>query len=80
MHADTHGPRPIVFEADDHHVPPLASTLTTFAVLLLLAAVALAVGFSDLGPMKVFASLSITAVQATVLSRVLHGPEVRRTS
>ena len=57
-----------VFEPDDHHVPPLASTLTTFAVLIVLAAVALAVGFSNLGPLKVVASLAVTAVQASVLA------------
>jgi cytochrome c oxidase subunit IV len=60
--------KPTVHEHDDHKVPPISSTLTTFVVLAVLAAVALAVGFSNLGPMKVFASLAVTAVQAVVLS------------
>jgi len=56
------------FERPEHPVPPLASTLTTFAVLLVLAAVALGVGYSNLGPMKVVVSLAVTAVQASVLA------------
>ncbi len=65
MEADTGS---AVFEPDDHHVPPLMSTLTTFAVLIVLAVLALGVGFSDFGPLKVVASLAITAVQASVLA------------
>lgn len=57
-----------VFEHDDHHVPPTLSTLTTFAVLAILSTCALGVGFSDLGPMKVVASLLIAGVQAVVLA------------
>ena len=68
MHADAHAPRPTVFEPDANHVAPLPSTLTTYAVLLVITAVAFAVGFSNLGPMKVFASLAVAAVQASVLA------------
>lgn len=57
-----------VFEYDDHHVPPTLSTLTTFAVLAVLSACALGVGFSDLGDMKVVASLLVAGVQAVVLA------------
>ncbi len=58
----------LIQEPEGHSVPPLASTLTTFAVLIVLAAVALWVGFSDFGPLKVVASLAVTAVQASVLA------------
>ena len=60
--------REVVYEEDSHHVPPAASTLTTFVVLLLLSVCALGVGFSNLGPMKVVASLAISGVQAVVLA------------
>ena len=58
----------LIQEPEGHAVPPLSSTFTTFAVLLVLAALALGVGFSDLGPLKVVASLAVTAVQASVLA------------
>lgn len=67
MHADT-PTKPTIFEADTHHVPPLASTLTTYAVLVVIACLALAVGFSNLGPMKVFASLAVAGLSASVLA------------
>ena len=57
-----------VFEHDVHDVPSTGSTLSTFAVLLLLAVVAIGVGFSNVGPLKVVASLLITCVQVAVLS------------
>jgi cytochrome c oxidase subunit IV len=57
-----------IHEHDDHVVPPVTSTLTTFVVLALLAVLALGVGFSNLGPWKVFASLAVTGVQAFVLA------------
>jgi cytochrome c oxidase subunit 4 len=60
--------RETVFEHEDHGLPPTASTMTTFAVLVVLALAALAVGFSDLGPWKVLANLLIAAVQASVLA------------
>lgn len=63
-----HGPRETVFETEEHHLPPVASTMTTFAVLAVLAVAALAVGFSNLGPYKVVASLAVAVVQAGVLS------------
>ena len=47
---DAHaGPKPVIFEAAEHPLPALGNVLVTFAVLMVLAAVALAVGFSDLG-------------------------------
>ncbi len=61
-------PRETIFEHEDHELPPTASTMTTFAVLVVLALAALAVGFSDLGPWKVLANLLIAAVQASVLA------------
>ncbi|OWK36203.1 cytochrome C oxidase subunit IV family protein [Fimbriiglobus ruber] len=56
-----------VFEKDEHKVPPTSASLTTFVVLAVLAAVQLAVGFSDLGPLKVLANLLIAGVQTSVL-------------
>lgn len=57
-----------IYETDDHHPPPTSSTLTTFAVLVVLAVVALAVGFSNMGPAKVFASLGVAVVQSVILA------------
>ena len=60
--------RETIFEAEHpHHVPPAAAHLTTFAILAVLAVVALAVGFSDLGGSKVIVSLAVAAVQTAVL-------------
>jgi cytochrome c oxidase subunit 4 len=67
MHAAAHA-KPTIFEPDANHVAPLASTLTTYVVLLVITAVVFAVGFSNLGPMKVFASLAVAAVQIAVLA------------
>ncbi len=55
-------------EAVHHEVPPNAKTFTIFFVLVGLALLALFVGISDLGPMKVVASLLISTVQASVLA------------
>lgn len=63
-----HELRETIHETHGHAVTPTANTLTTFAVLAVLAVVALAVGFSDLGPWKVLASLLVAGVQAGVLS------------
>ncbi len=54
-------------EEHGHAVPPAASHLPTFAVLAVLAAVQLGVGFSDLGSGKLVVSLAIAAVQTAVL-------------
>jgi caa(3)-type oxidase subunit IV len=54
-------------ERQAHTVPPVGSTLGIFAILFGLAVLALFIGFSDLGPMKVIASLACTAVQVGVL-------------
>jgi caa(3)-type oxidase subunit IV len=63
-----HEHRETIHETHIHVVPSTASTLTTYCVLLALALVALLVGFSDLGPWKVLASLGVACVQASVLS------------
>lgn len=60
--------RETVFEHDSHALPSAGASLTTFGVLAGLAVVALAVGFSDLGPYKVLVSLLTAGVQATILS------------
>ena len=57
-----------IFEHDTHHVPPVSTTLLTFCVLFVLAVLALAVGFTNAGPMKLVASLSISCVQAGVVA------------
>jgi cytochrome c oxidase subunit IV len=67
--AHEHAVKDTIFEKDDVHVvPSTSSTLTTFAVLAVLSLVAIAVGFSDLGPIKVVASLAVAAIQAAVLA------------
>lgn len=60
--------RETIFETDDHKVPSTGSTLTSFVVLLGLTIVALAVGFSDIGPWKVLVSLIVAGVQASFLT------------
>lgn len=62
-----HAQKETVFETDAHVMPSVGGILTTFAVLAVLAVVALAVGFSNLGPQKVLVSLLVTLVQSTVL-------------
>jgi cytochrome c oxidase subunit 4 len=51
-----------------HTLPTRGSTFTVFAVLAGLALLALFIGFSDLGPLKVVASLGCASVQAGVLA------------
>ena len=60
--------RETIHETDVHTVPPVSSTVVTFVVLLLLAAGQLAVGFSDLGSLKVVANLGVTGIQVAILS------------
>ncbi len=55
-------------ESHDHHLPSVGSTFTTFVILVGLTFVALGVGFSNIGPWKVLASLGVACVQATVLA------------
>jgi caa(3)-type oxidase subunit IV len=62
-HASMH-PQELV----EHEIAPTAKSLTIFAVLAGMALLALFIGFSDLGPMKVVASLMVAAVQASVLA------------
>lgn len=57
-----------IFERGHHTLPSTGAHLTTFAALAVLALVALAVGFSDMGPYKVLANLLVAGVQATVLA------------
>jgi caa(3)-type oxidase subunit IV len=54
-------------ETHAHTVPPTSQTLMVFAVLALLSLVALGIGFSDIGPIKVLASLACATVQMCVL-------------
>jgi caa(3)-type oxidase subunit IV len=54
-------------ESHSHTVPPTSQTLMVFGVLALLSLVALGIGFSDLGPIKVLASLACATVQMCVL-------------
>lgn len=64
-----HAVKATIFEKDEVHVvPSTSSTLTTFAVLVGLSLLAIAIGFSDIGPMKVVANLAVAAVQAGVLA------------
>lgn len=60
--------RDTIYEEEHGHVvPPASAHLPTFAVLAVLAAVQLGVGFSDLGSSKLVVSLVVAAVQTTVL-------------
>ncbi len=61
-------PKETIFEHEDHTVPPTASTLTVFAVLLALTVIQIAVGFSDLGAWKLVAALVIAGTEIAVLS------------
>lgn len=72
----SHDVKETVFEHDTHSVPSPGSTVTTFAVLLLLAVLALGVGFTNVGPLKVVASLLITCAQVAVLT--LYFMELRQ--
>lgn len=65
--SDHHAEKETVFETDTHVMPSVGGILTTFVVLAALAVVALAVGFSDLGPNKVVASMLVTLVQSAVI-------------
>jgi len=55
-------------ESIHHEATPNARSFVTFAVLAGMAALALFIGFSDLGAMKVVASLAVATVQACVLA------------
>ena len=67
--AHEHAVKETIFENDAaHEVPSTSSTLTTFGILAGLTVVAIGVGFSDLGPIKVVFSLLIATVQAGVLA------------
>ena len=68
--AHDHHPKTAVHaeEAVVHEVAPPGRTFVAFFVLAALAVLALYVGFSDLGPWKVLASLLIAATQAGVLA------------
>ena len=55
-------------EKHGHVVPPTNRTLLVFVILAGLALLALFIGFSDLGPLKVVANLACAVVQAGVLA------------
>lgn len=55
-------------EQHAHTLPATANTLLIFVVLAGLAFMALLIGFSDMGPFKVLASLGCAVVQAGVLA------------
>lgn len=66
----SHGPNAAVHaqESIHHEATPNARSYATFAVLAGMAVLALFIGFSDLGAMKVVASLAVATVQACVLA------------
>ena len=66
----SHNPHAAVHEQEavHHEVTPNSRSYVTFAVLAGLAFLALFIGFSDLGSMKVVASLLVSVVQAGVLA------------
>jgi caa(3)-type oxidase subunit IV len=61
-------PKETIFEQDEHHVPSSAASVITFVVLAGLAILNIAIGFSDLGPMKVLANLFVAGLQVAVLT------------
>jgi cytochrome c oxidase subunit IV len=68
-HSHAHGNGPLHdVEQHAHTLPTPANTLTIFAVLAGLAILALFIGFADMGPLKVVASLACAVVQAGVLA------------
>ena len=54
-------------ETHAHTIPPVSQTLGVFAVLAGLSLLALFIGFTDLGPIKVLASLICATVQMCVV-------------
>jgi len=65
MHAEQ---KPIVFE---HAHPPPNSVATSglvYIVMLGLTLMALVIGFANLGPLKIYANLSVAIAQAMVLA------------
>ena len=54
-------------ESDAHTVAPVSQTLGVFAVLAGLSLLALFIGFSELGPIKVLASLACATVQMCIV-------------
>ena len=70
MAHDHHTPNTTLHDAEQvvHEVTPTANTLLMFCVLVAIAALAFVVGFSDLGPWKVVASLAVATLEASVLA------------
>ena len=66
----SHNPNAAVHEQEavHHEVTPNARSFVTFAILAGLSVLALFVGFSDLGSVKVVASLTVSVVQAGILA------------
>jgi len=66
----SHNPNAAVHagESVHHEATPNSKSFVTFAILCGMALLALFVGFSDLGTMKVVASLLVSTVQAGILA------------
>jgi len=66
----SHNPNAAVHaqESVHHEATPNSKSFVTFAILCGMALLALFVGFSDLGSMKVVASLLVSTVQAGILA------------
>ena len=66
----THQPNAAAHAGEDvhHEATPNARSFATFAVLAGLSFLALFVGFSDLGSMKVVVSLLVSTVEAGILA------------
>lgn len=63
-----HAQKPIVFE-HEHAAPNSAATsVMVFLALGVLTLMALIIGFSDLGPLKLYASLGVAALQGCILA------------
>lgn len=68
-HSHSHGSGELHdVEQHAHTLPTQANTLLIFVILAGLAFMALLIGFSDMGPIKVLASLGCSVVQAGVLA------------
>ncbi len=66
----THNPHAAMHEGEGvhHEATPNSKSFVTFAILAGLSFLALFVGFSDLGAMKVVASLTVSVVEAGILA------------
>jgi caa(3)-type oxidase subunit IV len=60
--------KPIVFEHEHAAPNSIATSTMTFLALGVLTLMALLIGFADIGPMKIYASLGVALMQALVLT------------